>query len=110
MTTQFTALSERSSFTQMASPRRSAGVAATPKADASTPACTSLNMMRLVDPLDSAEAVIRREIVGKRSENDFVVEVSRESLDFLRSFGELGLNVVSVFGGTYVADIIMGIV
>ncbi len=64
--------------------------------------------MRLVDPLDVSGAGAGAHS-DKRSDNDFVVEVSPESLEFLRSFGELGLNVVSVFGGTPVNEFCAGV-
>jgi hypothetical protein len=66
---------------------------------AALPEPVSLNMMRLVNANEGGGGSGADGARPTSADHDFLVEVSPESLAFLRSFGELGLNVVSVFGG-----------
>ncbi len=60
------------------------------------PGPTALNMMRLVNAVEGSGV---GSAAAAKAGHDFVVEVSPDSIAFLRSFGEMALNVVSVFGG-----------
>jgi hypothetical protein len=63
---------------------------------------TALNMMHLVNAAEGGAGGAGAGGAGGsavKAGHDFVVEVSPDSLAFLRSFGEMALNVVSVFGG-----------